>query len=105
MLAGQSEDSLETVLLRAFYGGDEAQRPNAQLLAAYVTRELQCLELTPEEAIFAGHVRFSGVLRGAVERAGVASPGGEAGAGGGAGEAGPEAGVMGPGAVEGAKGA
>ncbi|KAG2496480.1 hypothetical protein HYH03_005306 [Edaphochlamys debaryana] len=88
VLTPGSGKQLADVMLRKYFGGNEAQRPNAELLARYTMRELQCLAITPEEAVLAGQVRFSGELAEAVARAGVTSPTEEAGPGAGA-QAGP----------------
>lgn len=38
-------ESMEDVVLREFFGGDATKRLQATLIAAYVRRELQCLEV------------------------------------------------------------
>ncbi|KIZ02555.1 hypothetical protein MNEG_5407 [Monoraphidium neglectum] len=57
-LAGE-RSQLVDALVKNVYGGDPTQRPFATLAAKYLNRELACLQLTPIEAIYNGHVRFS----------------------------------------------
>ncbi|PNH07739.1 hypothetical protein TSOC_005766 [Tetrabaena socialis] len=75
VLSPGASESLADILLRKYYGGAEQHRADADLLASYMVRELQCLELTDEEAVLRGDVRFSALLAGAVQRAGVLSAG------------------------------
>jgi cytochrome b pre-mRNA-processing protein 3 len=50
------------------------RRRDAELLARFTQRELECLQLTDDEHLLRGHVRFSGALKRLVDRAGGAWP-------------------------------
>ena len=56
---GESKETATDVITRVYFGGDETKRVQASLLAKYVQRELQCLKLTDDEAIFRGDVEWS----------------------------------------------
>ncbi|GBF96208.1 hypothetical protein Rsub_08753 [Raphidocelis subcapitata] len=50
---------LADALVKNVYGGDLTMRPSAALLSKYLNRELACLELTPVDALYRGHIKFS----------------------------------------------
>lgn len=50
---------MTAVIIRDFYGGDESKLPYAELLAKYITREMQCLEMTETKDIVAGNVCYT----------------------------------------------
>ncbi|KAG2432776.1 hypothetical protein HYH02_012908 [Chlamydomonas schloesseri] len=76
VLAPGSSETLADVILRKYYGGEEAHRADADLLARFALREMACLAATDEEAVLRGNVRFSSAdLAAALERAGVTSAG------------------------------
>lgn len=56
---GEGKETATDVITRDYFGGDESKRSQAALLAKYVQRELQCLRLTDDEAIFRGNVEWS----------------------------------------------
>jgi cytochrome b pre-mRNA-processing protein 3 len=58
-LPSENKETATDVINRVYFGGDEAKRAQAALLAKYVQRELRCLRLTDDEAIFKGDVEFS----------------------------------------------
>lgn len=55
----ETKETATDVITRVYFGGDETKRTQAALLAKYVQRELRCLRLTDDEAIFRGDVEFS----------------------------------------------
>ncbi len=59
MLSGASGETCSDVILKNFFGDDPAKRAHADALAAYVTRELYCMQLTTDDDLVKGHVRFS----------------------------------------------
>lgn len=59
MLSGESKETFTEVILRHHFGNDVAKKSQAALLAKYLQRELHCLQLTGEEDIFRGSIRFS----------------------------------------------
>lgn len=63
-LAGKGEAKLSAVILKNFYDNKQVHAQDAELLANYLIRELQCLNMTDEQAILEGHVKFSTDLQG-----------------------------------------
>jgi len=59
VLRGESEETMEGVVLREFFGNDASKRPQSQLLAAYLRHQLSCLQVTDDAAIMKGQVQFS----------------------------------------------
>jgi len=62
MHAGERSQLVEA-LIKNVYGGDATMRPFAQLMAKYLNQEAACLELTPADAIYRGHVKFTSDIR------------------------------------------
>ncbi len=48
------------VVLAYYFGKDVTKKAQAALIAKYLQRELHCLQLTDDEAIFRGNIKFSG---------------------------------------------
>ncbi|KAG1661695.1 hypothetical protein FOA52_001972 [Chlamydomonas sp. UWO 241] len=59
VLNGESDQSFTDVVLVHFFGGDVTKKAQAALVAKYLQRELHCLQLTDDESILRGHIRFS----------------------------------------------
>eukprot|EP00200_Dunaliella_tertiolecta_P005632 CAMPEP_0202355546 /NCGR_PEP_ID=MMETSP1126-20121109/10395_1 /ASSEMBLY_ACC=CAM_ASM_000457 /TAXON_ID=3047 /ORGANISM="Dunaliella tertiolecta, Strain CCMP1320" /LENGTH=251 /DNA_ID=CAMNT_0048948179 /DNA_START=292 /DNA_END=1047 /DNA_ORIENTATION=- len=59
ILARESNDTFENVILRKFFGGDTSKRVHAQLIAKYLLYEHECLKITDKEDIMKGHIQFS----------------------------------------------
>ncbi|MEW5316676.1 MAG: hypothetical protein WDW38_008030 [Sanguina aurantia] len=59
VLRGETDAPMTAIIIRDFYGGDESKLPFAELLAKYITREMQCLELTEQKDVVAGNVCFT----------------------------------------------
>jgi len=55
----QGGRGLGEALLRNVYGGDAARGADAEALARYVRRELDCLALTESADVMTGQLRFS----------------------------------------------
>ncbi|KAI8470015.1 MAG: ubiquinol-cytochrome C chaperone-domain-containing protein [Monoraphidium minutum] len=58
-LEGGERSALVDALVKNVYRGDGTMRPYAELAAKYLNRERECLQLTPVDAIYKGHVKFS----------------------------------------------
>ncbi|KAF5832656.1 hypothetical protein DUNSADRAFT_11401 [Dunaliella salina] len=59
ILAKESNDTFENVILRKFFGGDTSKRVHAQLIAKYLLYEHECLKITDKQDIMKGHIQFS----------------------------------------------
>lgn len=62
-MAGKGEAKLVDVILNKYYGGDAKSLPDAELLTAYIIRELNCLMATDEKHVLSGDIKFSEALQ------------------------------------------
>lgn len=62
-LDGESDESLESALLRNVFDNDKTKEQSCQRLAHYIKRELACLDLTPTQEVYRGQIRFTQLLQ------------------------------------------
>uniref|UniRef100_A0A7S0VNT8 Ubiquinol-cytochrome c chaperone domain-containing protein n=1 Tax=Polytomella parva TaxID=51329 RepID=A0A7S0VNT8_9CHLO len=59
VLMGQSDRTMSDVLLDLYYANDSTKIDEADMLAAYIDRELECMKMTEDAVILSGNVKFS----------------------------------------------